>query len=304
METKPIYKEGFIQGSGIKLHYLDWGGSGQPLVLIHGLGDSPYIFNDLASQLYPNFRVLAYSRRGHCKSETADSKYDNTTLTLDLKLLLDGLNISKANLLGWSMGGNEITEFALRFPERTNKLIYFESGYDLSEDTFKAILKAIPKSPFPNKLDLNSLDAYRKWYHSFWFADIDWNPTLEENLLASTQILPNNSVVPIPNDSIFELVLKSAMNYHRDYKQIHAPALVIYSKPFFYPPNSVDEIMDFYENLENELIHPWRLRNMSRMKTELKDVTIVEMSKGTHTSFIFLSRDLIIQSINSFLLKK
>jgi len=122
METKPIYKEGFIQGSGIKIHYLDWGGSGQPLVLIHGLGDSPYIFNDLASQLNPNFRVIAYSRRGHCKSETADSKYDNTTLTLDVKLLLDGLNITKTHLLGWSMGGNEIAEFALELKQK--RLLY------------------------------------------------------------------------------------------------------------------------------------------------------------------------------------
>lgn len=51
MEKKPIYEESFIQRKGVKLHYLDWGGSGQPLVLIHGLGDSPYIFEDIASDL-------------------------------------------------------------------------------------------------------------------------------------------------------------------------------------------------------------------------------------------------------------
>lgn len=44
METNQIFEERFIQINGIKLHYLDWGGSGQPLVLVHGLGDSPYIF--------------------------------------------------------------------------------------------------------------------------------------------------------------------------------------------------------------------------------------------------------------------
>ena len=70
------------------------------------------------------------------KSKAAGSDYDNPTLISDLKLLLDSLKIVKANLPGWSMGGNEITEFAIRYPERTNKLIYFESGYDLSEETF------------------------------------------------------------------------------------------------------------------------------------------------------------------------
>ncbi len=73
MESKPFYHEGFIRGDGVKMHYLDWGGSGQPLILIHGLGDSPYIFEDIASSLKTNFRVIAYSGRGHCKSQASDS---------------------------------------------------------------------------------------------------------------------------------------------------------------------------------------------------------------------------------------
>jgi len=64
MATKPLYKEGFIQTDRIKLHYLDWGGSGQPLVLLHGLGDSPYIFEGFANSLRENFRIIAYSKRG------------------------------------------------------------------------------------------------------------------------------------------------------------------------------------------------------------------------------------------------
>ena len=45
----------------------------------------------------------------------------NSTLVSDLKLPLDSLEIQKANLLGWSWAGNEITEFAIRHPERINK---------------------------------------------------------------------------------------------------------------------------------------------------------------------------------------
>lgn len=302
METKPIYQEGFIQGNDVKLQYLDWGGSGQPLVLIHGLGDSPYIFSDMASSLRNNFRIIAYSRRGHCKSEAIDSGYDNPMLVSDLKLLLDSLKISKANLLGWSMGGNEITEFAIRYPERTNKLIYFESGYDLSEDAFKKILKTIPQSPFPDSLNLRTLDTYRKWYHKFWFADVDWNPTLEANLKATTQVNPDSSVTTIPNDSISKILLESAMSYHRDYKMIQAPVLAIYTKRFFVPPVNEENIVSLYEDMEKNIINPWRLSSMNSIKAELKNVIIKEMPFGSHTSFIFLSRDSLIESINSFLL--
>jgi pimeloyl-ACP methyl ester carboxylesterase len=302
MGTKPLYREDFIQARGIKLHYLDWGGSGQTLILIHGLGDSPYIFQDLAASLRKNFRVIAYSRRGHCKSEATDMLYDNSTLVLDLKLLLDSLNIIKANLLGWSMGGNEITEFAIRYPERTNKLIYFESGYDLSDEAFNNILKTIPKSPLPDSSDLKTLDAYRKWYHNFWFADVDWNPSLEANLKASTQINPDSSVSTIPNNYIFKILLETAKSYHRDYKMVQAPALAIYTKPFFVPPVKKENIVSAYGEMEKNIINPWRLSNMNRISTELKNVTIKEMALGSHTSFIFLSRDSLIESINSFLL--
>ena len=155
LETEPLYSEGFIQSGGIKLHYLDWGGSGQPLILIHGWGDSPYIFEDLAASLRYDFRVIAYSKRGHCKTVTTDSLYDFSTLASDLKLLLDSLHINKANLLGHSMSGNDITEFAIDFPGRVNKLIYLEAGYDLSEEAFKTMLTTIPKSPFQDSTDLS-----------------------------------------------------------------------------------------------------------------------------------------------------
>lgn len=304
METKPIYKENFIQTDRIKLHYLDWGDSGQPLVLLHAWGDSPYIFEDIANSLKKNFRIIAYSKRGHGKSETTDSLYDNSTLVSDLKLLLDSLNIEKANLLGWSMAGNEITEFATKYPERTNRLIYFEGGYDLSDESFKTINKTVHKFLQPDSIVLQSIDAYREWYHNLWFGDIEWNPVLEANLIASTLINPDGSVSTIPNNHITKLLLESAMSYHRDYKKIQSPALAIYTKSFFYPPRKDEGTVNIYKDMEKNIINPWRQSSISRIKSELKDVTIKEMPSGTHTSLIFLDRDFIIESVNSFLLVK
>jgi pimeloyl-ACP methyl ester carboxylesterase len=303
MESKPQFKEGYIQSDAVKIHYLDWGGIGQPFVLIHGLGDTPLIFQDLASALKDNFRIIAYSRRGHYKSKSFNSRYDTEELVSDLKLLIDSLKIEKVNLLGWSMGGNEITEFAIRYPDRTNKLVYLEAGYDLSDEAFTNILKTLPKSPLPDSLDLTSFDAYRKWYHNYWFSDIDWNPALEANLKASIQINPDSTVRTIPNDYIFKMVLESARSYHRDYRMIQAPALAIYTKPFFVPPVKNENIVSVYEEMEKNIINPWRLSNMNQIRTELKNYTMKEMSMGSHTSLLFLSRDSIIESINSFLLK-
>ena len=41
----------FAVVNGVRLQYLDWGGGGDPLVLVHGLGDSPHLFDDLAPLL-------------------------------------------------------------------------------------------------------------------------------------------------------------------------------------------------------------------------------------------------------------
>lgn len=299
--AKKAYTEHFIHGSNIKLHYLDWGGSGQPLILIHGLGDSPYIFEDLADSLKKHFRVIAYSRRGHCKSHATDKSYDNSTLVSDLKLLIDSLKISKAHLLGWSMGGNEITEFAIQYPEQTNKLIYFESGYDLSEDLFREMLNTLPKSLFADNSDLSSIDAYRSWYHGFWFPDIDWNSTLESNFQASILINPDKSISTLPNDEISKITLQSAMTYHRKYDKISAPALALYTNSFFHAAPNDSALVTAYDHLEKEIVNPWRKHSINRIKTELKDATIKVVSKGSHFSFIFESKDEIVIAIINFL---
>lgn len=59
----------------------------------------------------------------------------------------------------------------------------------------------------------------------------------------------------------------------------------------------------FYDNLEKEIINPWRKHSMNRTKTELKEATIKVVSKGSHVSFIFESKKEIVNAINNFLLQ-
>ncbi len=301
MLTEKKYTEGYVESDNVKLHYVDWGGKGQVLVLIAGLGDTPFLFENLAEGLSPHFRVIGYSRRSHCKSIAKEDKYDNPTLVSDLKLLLDSLTIDNANLLGWSMGGNEITEFASLYPDRVGKLIYFEAGYDLSDGGFRKLVSNIPKPYLPDSSVMNSLDNYREWYHHFWFGDIKWNDALEANLMASLQLTTDNRIQTIPNDHVFKSILSEAMNYRRYYEKVQSPCLVIYTKPFFHPADNKPSTLKLYDSIENEIVSPWRSANKKRIEKELRDVIIVEAPNGTHTSFLFLSNDFLIKTIRSFL---
>jgi pimeloyl-ACP methyl ester carboxylesterase len=296
-----IMKEGYAESDNVKLHYMQWGSTGPILVLICGLGDTPYIFRELADGLSTDFRIIGYSRREHGKSASKIPGYTNETLVADLKLLLDHLGIDKASLLGWSLGGNEITGFAVQYPQRVDKLVYFESGYDLSDKEFKALMKSLPSFILPGEEEMKSLDAYKNWYHRFWFGDIPWNETLENNFMASLQVNPDRSVVTLPNDSVSKAILTEAMKYRREYDKVQAPALVIYAEPFFYPPQQSEDVVKLYDDIERKIVVPWRQESKRRMRDELRNVVIVNMPHGTHTSFLFLNRDTLLQTIKDFL---
>ena len=137
------HKSGFVTANGVRLQYLDWGGSGPALILIHGYGDNPHAFDDLAPAFTDRFRVIAYAQRGHGNSEVR-GPYDTATMTEDLRAFMDSLGIAKANLAGWSMAGNVITAMSGAHPERIDHLVYLDGAYDWSDPASAAALQAFP----------------------------------------------------------------------------------------------------------------------------------------------------------------
>src|SRR5213593_2257751 len=75
---KSPHKTGFITVNGVRLHYLDWGGKGETILFLHGLGDSAHIFDDIAPKFSDHFRVLALTRRGHGLSDKPQTGYETS----------------------------------------------------------------------------------------------------------------------------------------------------------------------------------------------------------------------------------
>ena len=106
----------------IKLHYTEQG-QGQPLILLHGNGeDSSYFVHQIA-HFSKSYRVIAIDTRGHGQSPRGEKPFAIKQFAEDLKDFLDTRNIAKAIILGFSDGGNIALEFALKYPERVEKLI-------------------------------------------------------------------------------------------------------------------------------------------------------------------------------------
>ena len=106
----------------IQLNFIEQG-QGQPMVLLHGNGeDSSYFVHQIA-HFSKSYRVIAIDTRGHGQSPRGEKPFAIKQFAEDLKDFLDARNIAKAVILGFSDGGNIALEFALKYPERVEKLI-------------------------------------------------------------------------------------------------------------------------------------------------------------------------------------
>lgn len=106
-----------VPGDGVGLHARDWGGSGQAVVLLHGLASNARIWDGVASRLAgAGLRVVALDQRGHGASEQPGSGYDFATLGRDLSAALAALGIERPVLAGHSWGANVALRFAADRP--------------------------------------------------------------------------------------------------------------------------------------------------------------------------------------------
>ena len=106
----------------IQLHYVELG-QGQPLILLHGNGESSDYFEHQIPFFSQDYHVIAIDTRGHGQSPRGEKPFTIKQFAEDLHDFMDEKGIGKAILLGFSDGGNIALTFALKYPERVDKMI-------------------------------------------------------------------------------------------------------------------------------------------------------------------------------------
>ena len=98
-----------IPSNDITLNYTDTGGTGRPVVLIHGWPLSGASWSEQVPALTSaGHRVITYDRRGFGASDKPETGYDYDSFAADLDGLLTGLDLDDVTLVGFSMGGGEV----------------------------------------------------------------------------------------------------------------------------------------------------------------------------------------------------
>ena len=110
---------------GLKLHYVDWGNAGAPLLLlVHGTRDHARSWDWTAHAMRDSWHVIAPDLRGHGDSQwSPDGAYLGPFHVLDLADLIDTLGHQQATIVGHSYGGHVCGRYAALFPDRVRKLV-------------------------------------------------------------------------------------------------------------------------------------------------------------------------------------
>src|ERR687886_1982522 len=103
-------------------------GSGPPLLLLHGIGNSAQTWAGVIDQLAQHHTVLAPDLLGHGWSDKPRGDYSIAGYANGMRDLLSVLDIEQATVVGHSLGGGIALQFAYQFPERCERLVLVSSG--------------------------------------------------------------------------------------------------------------------------------------------------------------------------------
>ena len=108
--------------TGFELFYRE-SGEGEPIFWIMGLGNDHRGWAYQAPAFRERFRCITYDNRDVGQSQLAVGPYSVADLAEDAIGLLDALGVEQAHVVGFSMGGAQAQELAIRHPERVRKLV-------------------------------------------------------------------------------------------------------------------------------------------------------------------------------------
>jgi pimeloyl-ACP methyl ester carboxylesterase len=115
------FKHQYAEVNGVKLHYVI-GGTGDPLVLVHGFGQNWYMWNRLLPELSKHFTVIAPDLRGVGESDKPEGGYDKKNMAKDVHELVKSLGFTDINLAGHDIGLMVAYAYAAQYPTEVKKL--------------------------------------------------------------------------------------------------------------------------------------------------------------------------------------
>lgn len=294
------HRVGDLYVNSLRIQYLDWGGTGDPIVFVHGAGDSPHYFDDIAPGLVRDHRVYALARRGHGQSEVPTAPFSIDDLAADVRQALEHLRLEKATLVGFSFGGNEITRVAELFPQRVDRLIYLDAALERSTPAQAAVFDSLPPSSSPTPTDLSSLDSFRTFVQRIWYPRVAWSPTMETVFRDITRVSADGSVT-IPSDSVAPSLAAIRATYRRQYSALKQPVLAIFPERYeLLDDASGAQTIALMAQWHSTMFLPYQRSVIEQLQRDIPSVRIVRVAGIGHNALPVVARDRLIAELVQF----
>ena len=283
----PAPKTGFITANGIKLHYLDWGGSGDPILFLPGFNDSADVYNQFALRFTDHFHAIGLTRRGVGDSDKPKDGYDTRTRVEDIRLFLDSLHISRVTLIGHSMAGDELTLFASRYPQRVAKLVYLDAACDRTPEGWMAGLSDPTNKPgMMQRMRMEALG------------------------MPGTSDIHVDKMPPSEEWAILVATHKAVFAFRPDYTKVQAPAIAFYAVTAnqHYPSHWLPDGADATVRAKAEAWwqttgHTLMRESVEQFRREIPHGEIVELNNAKHYVFLGDTAAQVAAKIRAFLLR-
>lgn len=280
----------YVAVNGIRLQYLDWGGQGEPVVLLHGSGSTAHSFDDLAPRLTDRHRVLGLTRRGHGHSDHPAGGYTIAQTAADVLAFLDALGIRRAHLVAHSLAGAEITRLATEHPDRVASLVYLDALPDWSAEW--AMEDAPVARPYP-AAGFASMAERVEWLRRYFYGF--WTPALDADLRYGR-----------PNREAVDALDADAVPLDPDYTRLRAPVLVIHTTrslrtrfPWLLEPTAHARDSDAAQGWLDRHHNPNALAVVERFRQQVLGARIVVMDGHHYVHNSSLER--VVAEIRAFL---
>jgi len=196
-EDKPVGDR--VEVNGMQMYY-EVSGEGDPLIVLHGAYMNIPSMGEIIPMLAETHKVYAIEFQGHGRTNDIDRPITYPNLADDVAAFMDAVGIQKADVFGYSMGAAAGLQFAIRHPEKINKLAAASVAYDAEgwQPEFKAF---IPQMTVEMFVEMPFAEEYRK-------------------------LAPDPDAFPAVVEKLIQLE-KEPMAWEEDVKALKAPVLII-----------------------------------------------------------------------------
>jgi esterase len=221
--------EGEVKLNGLRIRYFEWKGAGtRPLVLMHGLRDYGYYWQDCANRLLDDFHVYSFDQRGHGESEFAPGGYGVWAFASDLAAFVDSMGIQRFDLVGLSLGSRGSMAYARESSLRLKHLVLADMGPQMAKVGARGL-----KDDMTSKADVTPSTFTREQASSFYkrqWPSLD-DPSIDRIIEDSLVQGEDGQYANRYDRRLADITTKAAIpeiNYlWESLTRVHCPALVV-----------------------------------------------------------------------------